>query len=196
MIMVKLGGSLFHSPFLKTWLEKLNKLSQAESIIIIPGGGPFADQVRQAQQHHDFDDRHAHHMAILAMSQFGILLLGLSQHAQPFYYPTKRTKNNQASLSIWLPDKDLLNQQDIMQSWDVSSDSLALWFAQQLKPNKLTLLKQNPPKQQSVQQLIDEKILDNAFSSYFNDTEVPVELFDASQIDTYALTTPEQVLQI
>ncbi|HCC82688.1 MAG TPA: delta 1-pyrroline-5-carboxylate synthetase, partial [Methylophaga sp.] len=74
MYVVKLGGSLYHTAELKSWLTLLEQTALNESVVIVPGGGPFADMVRQAQQLHKFDDQHAHHMAILAMAQYGLML--------------------------------------------------------------------------------------------------------------------------
>lgn len=187
MVIVKLGGSLFHSPLLQDWLNKLAQLSKHEPIIIVPGGGPFAALIRQAQQQHHFDDQHAHHMSLLAMSQYGLLLLGRCQHAQPFYYPEEPINNNWPDLSIWLPDKRLLQEEELPQNWDVSSDTIALWLAHQLKPNKLTLLKHQQNKQQdSVQHLTNHGLLDKAFSAQFRQTEVTIELIDVNQVATYS----------
>jgi aspartokinase-like uncharacterized kinase len=195
MVIIKLGGSLFHSPLLQDWLNKLTQLSKHEPIIIVPGGGPFADQIRQAQQHHQFDDQHAHHMALLAMSQYGLLLLGLCQDAQPFYYPEERINNNCPALSIWLPDKRLLKEEKLSQNWDVTSDSIALWLAQELNPNKLTLLKHQQNKQQySVQQLTNIGLLDNAFSAQYHQTEITIELVNVNQVAAYSTTQPAHPL--
>jgi len=104
MIVVKLGGSLYHNDKLTLWLEHIAKIAKEENVIIVPGGGPFADQVRQSQLRHHFNDEHAHHMALLAMQQFGLLLLGLSKQAKPFYFPAQVLEYS--SLSVWLPSKE------------------------------------------------------------------------------------------
>ena len=69
MIVIKLGGSLAYSKTLIDCLNKIQQRYQGRAVIIVPGGGAFADQVRRAQQHWQFDDITAHHMAILAMQQ-------------------------------------------------------------------------------------------------------------------------------
>jgi aspartokinase-like uncharacterized kinase len=50
MQVVKIGGSLYDTPELKKWLKQLAKAAKDDSIIIVPGGGPFADTVRDAQK--------------------------------------------------------------------------------------------------------------------------------------------------
>jgi len=196
MIIVKVGGSLFGSPLVQHWLDTLSQLSQDEAIIIVPGGGPFADQVRMAQQQHQFDDQHAHHMALLAMSQFGLMLLGLNQQAKPFYYPVGKSKITLPNLSVWLPDKRLLTDPQLAQNWDTTSDSLALWLAQQLNPNKLSLLKHQSQSQSqsSIHQLISQGLLDRAFSTQYAQGAVVIEVFDANQSAGFCLTQPKHPL--
>jgi aspartokinase-like uncharacterized kinase len=45
MWVVKLGGSLLGSPELPRWLDTLVKISDGK-VLIVPGGGMFADAVR------------------------------------------------------------------------------------------------------------------------------------------------------
>ena len=66
---VKLGGSLQGSPNLRRWLKVI--AASAAPVVIVPGGGPFADEVRLAQKRLKFSDAVAHHMALLAMEQYG-----------------------------------------------------------------------------------------------------------------------------
>ena len=71
MWVVKLGGSLAYSPELPHWLSALAHTDA----VIVPGGGPFADTVRDAQQIWRFDDATAHAMALLAIALLPATLL-------------------------------------------------------------------------------------------------------------------------
>ena len=62
MIVIKIGGSLFSSTHLKEWLRVIAKQSK-HTIVIVPGGGPFADQVRAADQQWHLPEDHCHDMA-------------------------------------------------------------------------------------------------------------------------------------
>ena len=189
MVVVKLGGSLYQAAELRHWLAALKALSQQQNIIIVPGGGPFAEQVRKAQQIHGFNNIIAHHMAILAMSQFGILLSGLLPSCQPFSIPTQHPIP--APLSIWLPDKQLLEQPDLVQNWDITSDSLALWLAQKYQAKKLTLIKCNPPEHvTSIDKLNKIGILDNAFSAIASSHPIPIEIIAANRYKQFTLDLP------
>ena len=135
MWVVKLGGSLAQSAHLPRWLDALSQTAA----VIVPGGGPFADAVRLAQEHWHFDDRAAHHMAVLAMRQYGLMLAGLNPRLKPVASAALGGSCDQAR--IWLPDPDELDQAGIPASWDITSDSLAAWLAGQIRAANLLLVK-------------------------------------------------------
>ena len=73
---VKIGGSLAAGPAaLGRWLLALE--AGRRRVVVVPGGGPFADTVRSAQAELGFDDSTAHRMALLAMEQYGMALCAL-----------------------------------------------------------------------------------------------------------------------
>lgn len=172
MIVVKVGGSLYNTPELVHWLSYLEKYSSQHPIVIVPGGGPFADQVRTAQSLHQFDDETAHHMAILAMKQFGLLLLALSPNCQAI--STYDTPS--APLSIWLPDDSLLSEPSLTKSWDISSDSIALWLAAELNAKQLLLIKRTSHHVRSIKELTSHHIIDNGFAQLFSKVTVDTKI--------------------
>ncbi|HHA18430.1 MAG TPA: delta 1-pyrroline-5-carboxylate synthetase [Methylophaga sp.] len=180
MIVVKLGGSLYNTPELRAWLNILDEVANQQPIIIVPGGGPFANQVRDAQQLHQFDDSHAHHMAILAMAQFGLLIKGIIPNCQMFYFPTDKLVTTPKGLSVWLPNKSLLSQAEIMHSWTITSDSLALWLANKLNTEQLILVKRNYlNNNRSITELSKLGVVDTSFQHLFSQTSVPSQIVDA-----------------
>ena len=184
-IVVKLGGSLYDSPELTTWLTKLAEYAQKQAVIIVPGGGPFADGIRAAQALHGFSDKIAHHMALLAMKQFGLLLIGLASNCQAFTI----SPPTQAALSVWLPDDSLLLDSSIEQSWDISSDSLALWLTQRISAQQLLLIKRSQTSEYSIGQLTKSGILDQGFSKLFSKNPVTAKVIhykNHSQLDSYS----------
>lgn len=173
MLIVKLGGSLYHTAELKSWLALLADYTQHDSVVIVPGGGPFADMVRQAQILHDFDDQHAHHMALLAMAQYGLMLHALQPSAITINTPVQAPTSGQ--LAIWLPNDQLLQTDELMQNWDITSDSLALWFAQQHSDSKLVLIKCVPITTDDINELSDNDVIDQGFKALFQ--QHPVETY-------------------
>lgn len=190
MVIVKLGGSLYQATELKHWLTTLQQLSSQQRIIIVPGGGPFADQVRQAQKIHNISDSHAHHMAILAMAQFGVLLSDLLPSCQIFSLPSEHSIAHHP-LSIWLPNEQLLKHPNLAQNWDVTSDSLALWLAHEFQADKLTLIKCKPPEHiTSIDKLNTMGFIDNAFSTLASQQAIPIEIIAADHYQQFALDLP------
>src|SRR5438067_13111280 len=80
-VVVKLGGSLAFLAILTDWIRALT--SCAGRVVLVPGGGPFADAVRNAQRRMRFDDRAAHLMSLLATEQYGHALICCDHLLQP-----------------------------------------------------------------------------------------------------------------
>jgi 5-(aminomethyl)-3-furanmethanol phosphate kinase len=174
MLVVKIGGSLYNTPELKKWLHCLKNYSQQQSILIVPGGGPFADQVRTAQNLHHFDDKQAHHMAILAMAQFALLIKGIEPQCQLFHYPNNKMPSS--ALSVWLPDERLLAINELAQNWSVTSDSLALWLAQQLQADELIMIKRAQNMSNSIADLVNKHVLDSSFEARYRSAPLKTRL--------------------
>ena len=141
MWVIKLGGSLMQSSSLTVWLVTINKYHK-EKIIIVPGGGRFADEVRQAQARWRFDEATAHKMAVLAMEQYGLMLGGLSPEWSLVSTEAEmRSSLAEAKVGIWLPCHLLLKDTEIPTSWDMTSDSLGLWLAKLLEAEQYLIIK-------------------------------------------------------
>jgi aspartokinase-like uncharacterized kinase len=139
-IVVKLGGSQAGGLHVGRWLDVL--ASCAGQVVLVAGGGPFADAVRTAQSKMGFDDVTAHHMALLAMEQFGRALASL----RPGFALADSTAAVAGALQagrvpVWAPLFMVSRAPDIPASWDVTSDSLAAWLAGQLGAKRLLLIK-------------------------------------------------------
>jgi len=172
VIIVKVGGSLYDTPELSHWLSTLATYSSQQAVVIVPGGGPFADQVRQAQTLHQIDDDTAHHMAIIAMKQFGLLLLSMMPTCQII----SGKELPSAPLSIYLPDDKILSEQSLLKSWDISSDSISLWLANTLHADQLLLIKRATIQTTSISKLISDATIDNGFADLFSQSPVDVKI--------------------
>lgn len=180
LTVVKLGGSLYHSALLPDWLEQLTGLSATQLLLIVPGGGPFADTVRKAQQDHGFSDKTAHQMAINAMRQFALLLNDFCPSAQllsDLQQPLPLT-----GLLIWLPDDTAMLSADLPQSWQVTSDSLALWLAQQLDAQQLILLKSSTISDDKISALTASGVLDQHFHKQYQQRPLPCSIVEQANV--------------
>ena len=141
MWIVKIGGSLLGSPELSRWLEVLVKFSKCH-VIIVPGGGLFADAVREAQNLTNASDAIAHQLALLAMDQFGLLLAGMNDGLVTASSELEIAERGwQHRAMVWLPSQMILADQSIPQNWQVTSDSLSAWLANKLGAEQLILVK-------------------------------------------------------
>lgn len=123
-IIVKVGGSLFHRiPDLVPVLNDSNR-----PLLIIPGGGPFADTVRQC----NVDNHTAHWMALAAMEQYGWVI---ASHGIPTTHVLATTRET----TVFLPYQYFLQNDVLPHSWDVTSDTIAAWIAGTLNLDLLLL---------------------------------------------------------
>jgi dihydroneopterin aldolase len=138
---VKLGGSTAHEAEMGEWIAALSLSSLP--LVVVPGGGPFADQVRDAQTRMNFSDNAAHAMAILAMDQFGYVILDRHERLAPARSLEEIEQAAEAGkIPVWLPSELAIFVPDIRASWDITSDSLAAWLAGKLAADALLLIKQ------------------------------------------------------
>jgi 5-(aminomethyl)-3-furanmethanol phosphate kinase len=168
MWVIKVGGSLLGSPELERWLEIFVKFSDGH-IIIVPGGGVFADAVRESQKVSKISDACAHRLAVLAMDQFGLLLANMNPGlaiARTECEIDERTWQHRAI--VWLPSTMVLADDSIPKSWDVTSDSIAAWLAEKLNAKYLILLKSDKPDKSELclKMMTKDGVVDEAFSDY------------------------------
>ena len=168
MWVVKIGGSLLGSPELERWLEIFAKFSDG-NIVIVPGGGVFANAVREAQKLSKISDACAHRLAVLAMDQFGLLLANMNPliaTARTEMEIDERTWQHRGI--VWLPSTMVLADDSIPQSWDVTSDSLAAWLAEKLGAQHLVLVKSEKPSNSelSLRMMTKDGLVDKAFSDF------------------------------
>lgn len=164
--MVKLGGSLAESAALRTWLDVL--AGGEDTVVIVPGGGPFADQVRIMQRHWAFDDATAHRLALLAMEQYGLMLTALHPALRPASTRAEIARiRRDALVPVWMPTRMALGRLEIPESWDITSDSLAAWLAGMLKAARVVLIKSvEAPENITAADLAERGIVDPLFPDF------------------------------
>lgn len=167
LTIVKLGGS--HA-FSCRSAEAVDLIANAHvPAVIVPGGGPFADAVREAQPRIGFGDAAAHRMALLAMCQYGEALASLN----PRLAPANTIADIREALAcdtvpIWMPWPLADGLDAVPASWDITSDSLAAWLAAHLDAARLILVKSAEPQtaHASAESLACDGIVDPAFLSF------------------------------
>lgn len=141
---LKLGGSLYSDARLASVVRHAAKFQPPP--VIVPGGGPFADQVRRAQKRWLFGDATAHTMAVTAMRQYGLLLAELGG--------VPAGGECESPPCVWLPDADAAYDEA---DWTLTSDSIAAHFAQSIRADALVLLK--PTRNKPLAEVVDDKFI-------------------------------------
>jgi len=172
-IVVKLGGSVVRSAELPAWLEAIAQ--SLRPIVVVPGGGALADEVRACQSQLGFGDRSAHRMALLAMDQLAWAIAGLRQgFTVGATEPDLRAALEHGSAAVWAPYALIAERTDLEESWRLTSDSLALWLAARIGAERCYLIKSvaRDRTAASPAQLARDGIVDAAFPDMLKETGV------------------------
>ena len=170
---------------LNEWLSIIVEFGKGK-LVIVPGGGCFVDQVREAQKKWKFDDKAAHQMALLAMEQTAYLLKSVA----PDLSLTDSTEGieevvNLNKVPVWLPCKMIDTCQDITSNWNVTSDSLALWLAGKLNAEHTMLVKSLSASNRNARQLSDFNMVDKAFPEFVKKSESGLWWLEADDMGVF-----------
>ena len=135
----KIGGGLLRAQGvegLRRACAEATEMARARPVLVVPGGGPFADAVRDLDARLGLGDDVAHALALRAMDQFGVLLEPLLPGAERL---TRLAPP--CSLGLLVAAAAFDGRPDVPQSWDVTSDSLAVLAAGAIGADEAILLK-------------------------------------------------------
>ena len=142
-VVVKVGGGLLaHAGCFESVLAQIATASQHVSLLIVPGGGPFADAVREVDRQIGLSDDAAHWMAIRAMDQYAQLIASRLSNGQ--LVATLREVEvafDEGRIPVLAPYQWMREADPLPHSWDVTSDSIAAWVAGQAGAARLVLVK-------------------------------------------------------
>jgi aspartokinase-like uncharacterized kinase len=147
-IVVKLGGGvLAHTDHFDAALAAIGVAAQKRRLLVVPGGGPFADAVREADRLLGLSDDAAHWMAVLAMDQYAHLLaarLAVAMLvAEPREIAAALGAGPTGRVPVLAPYRWLREADPLPHAWMVTSDSIAAWVAGKVGARRLVLVK--PP---------------------------------------------------
>jgi probable H4MPT-linked C1 transfer pathway protein len=152
---VKIGGGLLaHQGALDTVLAAIADAARDEPLLIIPGGGPFADAVRDQHTRLRLTDDAAHWMAVLGMDQYAHLIVSRMTGAVLVTDATEMSAALAARrIPVLAPYAWLRRADPLPHSWEVTSDSIAAWVAHAIAASRLVLVK--PPGAQRRPDIVD-----------------------------------------
>jgi aspartokinase-like uncharacterized kinase len=140
---IKVGGALLKSASdLQSAIAAIENAAPGRTLLVVPGGGPFANAVRTVGQLHTLGDDDAHWMAILGMEQFAVLLASRLRDAELVHRPGEIARaHSRGTIPVLAPYRWLREADPLPHSWDVTSDSIAAWVAAQVGARRLVLIK-------------------------------------------------------
>ena len=140
---LKIGGGLLgKAGAFDLAVEAVTAFRPGRRLVVVPGGGPFADAVRQMFKRARIGDDAAHWMAILGMDQYA--------HALAARIPEASLVDSAAEVGAALdarrvpvlaPYRWLREADPLPHSWEVTSDSIAAWLAGALGARRVVLVK-------------------------------------------------------
>jgi aspartokinase-like uncharacterized kinase len=139
-LVIKVGGSLAESGRLAAALATIAEA--CIPVVVVPGGGPFADSIRSLQPTMQFSDAVAHRLAMLGMRQMAEFIISLRGG-----FEIAETLDDIArviaggKVPVWAPLRLIADDRSIPADWSVTSDSLAARLAELLGGARLVLLK-------------------------------------------------------
>lgn len=140
---LKVGGAVCRDASTRRdALAAVRRLAQERRLLVVPGGGALADEVRDAQRAQGFSDDMAHWMAILAMDQLARVIAGELEGAQLIHLRSEVSAVHDAGkIPVLAPHTWMRAEDPLPHSWDITSDSIAAFIAASLGARELVLLK-------------------------------------------------------
>jgi aspartokinase-like uncharacterized kinase len=141
--LVKVGGGvLAQIEVLDAVLAAIADAARTRRLLVVPGGGPFAEAVRDVDRRVGLPADAAHWMAVLAMDQYAHLLASrLPGSVLVADLAEVEAAFTSGHVPVLLPSEWLLDADPLPHTWDVSSDSIAAWIAGVAGASRLVLVK-------------------------------------------------------
>jgi aspartokinase-like uncharacterized kinase len=140
---IKIGGGLTSVPgALDRVCRAVGASGCDHRILVVPGGGPFANTVREFDRAIGVSPDAAHWMAILAMDQYAHVLADRIPGAALIEEPGAVLQALASSgVAVLAPSRWMRSADVLPHSWEVTSDSIAAFVAGALDATRLVLIK-------------------------------------------------------
>jgi len=142
-VVIKVGGGLLGIPgALEAVCVTVGAMGRREAVVVVPGGGPFADAVRELDRVAGLSADTAHWMAMLAMDQYAHVLAERIDGADLVEDSGAIAGTLAAGrVAVLAPSRWLRAADPLPHSWDATSDSVAAFLAGALDAKRLVLVK-------------------------------------------------------
>ena len=181
-VVLKIGGSILRRA--ETLLPVLEVVARARRpLVVVPGGGSFADAVREAQQRLGFSDRTAHQMAILALHQNALMIT----EQVPKLRKLEAIEDIEHGLLqgqklVWLPLRECEADAALPATWQATSDAIAARLACRLGGLPLVFMKSRSPQgHRNPGSLASEELIDPVCANILERSGSPFTIIEAGQ---------------
>ena len=151
-VVVKVGGSLLLWPEFPPRLEAYLETLKNDHPVLVVGGGPAADFIREVDSAHELGEERSHALAIrtldLTAHVLASLIPGLCAVSRPKEIPNVfGDRLIPVFAPRWFLDNvDRGGNDPLKASWEVTTDSIAARIAESLGADRLVLLKSTDAK--------------------------------------------------
>lgn len=179
-LILKLGGSLLASGDMPSCIALA--VQSTRRIVVVPGGGKFADDVHLAQMRDGFTDAVAHKLAILAMHDMAAVLQDMHSELKPAHSLDQIDEVWQSGhVPLWLAWPMASKATDLPQNWSVTSDGLAAWLACRIAGAEVALVKSCPvPTDATLADMVAAGIADPTFAHLVKENAILWHVIKAS----------------
>ena len=143
LVVIKIGGGLTAIPgALESTCAAVAEAGRRAPIVVVPGGGPFADAVRAFDLEHRISPDASHWMAMLAMDQYAhVLTEGIEGAVLVEEAGAVVAAVDPVGVAVLAPSRWMRAADVLPHTWDATSDSVAAFVAGALDAERLILVK-------------------------------------------------------
>ena len=132
LVVIKIGGGLTAIPgALESTCAAVAEAGRRAPIVVVPGGGPFADAVRAFDLEHRISPDASHWMAMLAMDQYAhVLTEGIEGAVLVEEAGAVVAAVDPVGVAVLAPSRWMRAADVLPHTWDATSDSVAAFVAE------------------------------------------------------------------
>jgi probable H4MPT-linked C1 transfer pathway protein len=140
---VKVGGGLLsRAGAFELVTGALAEFGKGRRLLVVPGGGPFAQAVRELVRRVKVGDEAAHWMAVLGMDQYAHALTERTAGSVLVeQVPEVHAALDAGLIPVLAPYRWLHAADPLPHSWNATSDSVAAWVAGEVGATRIALIK-------------------------------------------------------
>jgi len=155
LVVVKVGGGLSRvGGALAAVGSALAAAGRRHRLVVVPGGGPFADAVRAFEGREPLSGDAAHWMGILAMDMYAHILAERIEGATLVEEPGGIVPAlGEAGVAVLAPYRWMRAADVLPHRWEATSDSVAAFVAGALDAERMVLIK--PVERAAASELVD-----------------------------------------